>query len=131
MNDKDESNDVKIEHLSETEKKELLKWAKNVKGIQKDKSLNFKQKLGALKELNNSDAFKTSIKYVNSYSKHYWKHATWAEKLGIIGGGGALALAGIGGAGVAALGGAIGLPLFLLTASGGTLIGTIVDRLDK
>ena len=131
MNDKDESNDVKIEHLSDIKKKVLLKWAKRVKEIQKNKSLSFKQKLRALKELNNSEAFKMSTKYISSYSKNYWKHATWAEKLGIIGGGGALALAGFGGAGVAALGGAIGLPLFLLTAAGGTLIGTIIDRLDK
>lgn len=131
MENEKQMKDFEVQHLSKEEKKILLDWAKNVKTIQKDKNLNFNSKINALKELNNSGAFRSSTKFVTSKTKHYWKNASWSERLGIIGGSGALAIAGFGGAGIAALGGAVGLPLFLVTAAGGTLIGTIIDKLDK
>ena len=123
--------EVDFSSLSKEEKKLLKQWAIKVMKIRDNESYSFKEKLNALKKLNNKEAFKASLNIATEYSKKYWKKASWAEKLGIIGGGGAIALFGFGGAGVAALGGAIGLPLFLLTAAGGTFIGTIIDKLDK
>lgn len=122
---------IDFERLTHTEKEVLLEWAKKVKSIQQNKSLNMQVKIKELRTLNNSKAFNSCTKLITAYSKKYWKSASWAERMGIIGGVGALTLFGFGGAGVAALGGAIGVPLFLLTAAGGTLIGTIIDKLEN
>ena len=117
--------------LSDTEKEIVLNWAKEVRAIQKDKSLTTKNKIKALSALNNSKAFKSTSKLMLMHSKRYWKNSSWSERLGIIGGGGALVLFGAAGSGIAALGGAVGIPFFLVTAAGGTLIGTIIDKLDN
>lgn len=127
----EKSKDIGIDHLTEDEKRILLDWAKNVKSIQSNKKLSIKEKLKALKSLNNSEAFKNIAKYVSLKTKHYWENANWSERLGIICGGGTFAFFGFGGSGIAAMGGAVGLPLFLVTAAGGTLIGTIIDKLDN
>jgi hypothetical protein len=96
--------------------------------IQQDKLIFKREKIYDLKKLNNKQAISLSLKY----SINYWKDANWAQKIGIVGLGGGLALAGTsGGAGIAALGGAIGLPLFLVTGAGGAFIGTIIDTLVK
>lgn len=122
---------MNLDSLNEEERKQLLTWAESVKTIQKDKDLSKKEKIRQLTKLSNSKAFKSCSKVAMSYSKSYWKNASYAERLGIIGAGGALTLAGVGGAGIAALGGAVGVPLFLLTAAGGTFIGTIIDKIKK
>ncbi len=124
-------NSLNLDSLKEEERIQLLVWAENVKAIQKDKSLTKKKKISRLIKLSNSNTFKSCSKLAMSYSKKYWKNASYAERLGIIGAGGALTLVGFGGAGIAALGGAIGVPLFLITAAGGTFIGTIIDKLNK
>ena len=51
--------------------------------------------------------------------------------MAILAGGGTLLTAGLAGSGIAALGGAIGVPLFLLTAAGGSFVGLIIDSLVK
>lgn len=127
----EENNNLDFTEISADQKTILLDWAKKVKFIQKNKDLSFRQKLKKLNKLNNADTFKSISKLVVLHSKRYWKSASWAEKLGIIGASGTLIVFGSGGAGIAALGGAIGLPLFLVTAAGGTLIGTIIDKLEK
>jgi hypothetical protein len=122
----------KINSLNNSQKENLLKWAIEVKKIQDNKSLSKKDKIYDLKKLNNKQAFKDVITFVVNYSKSYWKKASWSQKIGIIGLTSGLIVAGSsGGAGIAALGGAIGLPLFLVTAAGGTLIGTLIDSLKK
>lgn len=63
--------------------------------------------------------------------KKFWTKLSWAQKLGLIGATGTLLTVGGAGAGIAALGGATGISLFLLTAAGGTFIGTIIDTIIK
>ncbi|MBA6316877.1 hypothetical protein [Cellulophaga baltica] len=113
------SNGLQLNDLSEDDKRLLLEWAEKVKALQKNKTLTKKQKVKAFSQLNNSNAFKSCSKLAMSYSKEYWKNASYAERLGIIGG---IAFVGLGGAGVSALGGAVGIPFFLLTAAGGPLL---------
>lgn len=126
-----ENNEIDFSDLSSIEKDVLLKWAQKVRSTQKNDSLSFKQKIKELKALNNGAAFKSCSRLVLVHSKRYWKNASWAERMGITVGGGTLVFFGGAGSGIAALGGAIGVPLFLLTAAGGTLVGTIIDKLDK
>lgn len=121
-----------INTLQESERQNILNWAVEVRKIQQNKSLSKKAKIYDLKKLNNKQAFKNAISLSLKYSINYWKDANWAQKIGIVGLGGGLSLAGTsGGAGIAALGGAIGLPLFLVTGAGGAFIGTIIDTLVK
>lgn len=123
---------TEIENLKDTDKEKVLNWALEVRKIQEDKTLSKKQKIYNLKRLNNIQAFKNVVSIALKYSKSYWKNAPWSQKIGIIGLTTGLIVAGAsGGAGIAALGGAIGLPLFLVTAAGGTFIGTIIDSLKK
>ncbi|MAO07486.1 MAG: hypothetical protein CL596_02105 [Alteromonas sp.] len=130
MSTKDQP-DLEFDKLSQKEKAKILAWAKEVRAIQKDPNLNFKEKFKALKELNNKEAFSATNKFVMMHSKKYWKHAPWTERMAIIGLAGGVVIFGGSGAGIAALGGAIGLPLFLLTGAGGALVGMIIERLDK
>lgn len=123
--------DLEFDKLSQEEKAKILAWARQVRAIQKNPALNFKQKFNALKQLNNSQAFKSTNKFVLMHSKRYWKHAPWTERIGLIGLAGGAIVFGVQGAGIAALGGAVGLPLFLLTGAGGALVGMIIERLDK
>ncbi|WP_452233054.1 hypothetical protein [Lacinutrix sp. MEBiC02595] len=128
---KEEKTLVIVEKLNTSEKEEILAWAKNVKEIQNDKNLNVKDKIKSLKELDNKTAFISLGKIIKTKTKKSWKNASWAKRLGVIGASGALLTVSGSGAGIAALGGAIGLPLFLVTAAGGTLIGTLIDELSK
>lgn len=121
-----------IDNLNESEKEKVLNWAIEVRKIQENKSLSKKEKIYDLKKLFDKQAFKSVISLVLKYSKSYWEKASWSKKIGIIGLAGGIVVGGFaGGVGIAALGGAIGLPLFLITAAGGTFIGTIIDSLKK
>ncbi|MHA7864873.1 hypothetical protein [Flagellimonas marinaquae] len=122
---------IDFDGLTEEEKDQLLEWAERVKAIQNDKSLSFKEKLNELKQLNNSSTFKNISKYVGKKTKDQWKKANYTKRLAFLAGAGTLSLVGFSGAGIAALGGAIGLPLFLLTAAGGAVVGSIIDGLKK
>ncbi len=122
----------KINSLNISQKENLSNWAIEVKKIQDNKNLSKKEKIYDLKKLNNKQAFKDVLIYIINFSKSYWKKASWSQKIGAFGLTGGLVVAGsTGGAGIAALGGAIGLPLFLVTTAGGTLVGTIIDSLNK
>ncbi len=59
-----------------------------------------------------------------------WDDRNWAARLGLAGMAGAAALTGGQWAGIAALGGAIGVPLWMLTGAGGTVLGAIIDELE-
>lgn len=123
---------TEIGNLKDTEKGKVLSWAIEVRKIQEDITLSKKQKIYDLKKLNNIQAFKSVASIALKYSKSYWKNAPWSQKIGIAGLiTGLFAAGSSGGAGIAALGGAIGLPFFLVTAAGGTFIGTIIDFLKK
>ena len=122
---------ITIDKLDASEKEKFLAWAKNVREIQNDPNLSIKDKIKSLKELDNKTALISLGKIVKTKAKKTWKDASWAKRLGVLGAGTALLAASGSGAGIAALGGAIGLPLFLVTAAGGTLIGTIIDELSK
>ena len=128
---KPDNEDLNFSELTKKQKEILLEWAKKVKGIQKNDQLSFKEKITELKTLNNSGAFKSSTKIITAYVKRYWRNANWTERLALLGAGGTLIVFGSGGAGISALGGAIGLPLFLVTAAGGALIGIIIDKLES
>lgn len=127
----DNNEKIPLENLANPQKEQLLNWATKVRGIQKDVSLNRKEKLRALKKLENKKAFKSLALLAKSSGSAKWKKSNWATRLGLISGGGTLLLLGGTGAGVAALGTAIGIPFFLLTASGGALIGVILDSIVK
>ena len=129
MNEKKQM--IVINKLNSYEKEDILIWAKKVKEIQSGKTLGTKSKIKSLKELDNKKALVSLGKIIKSKTKKSWKNASWAKKLGVIGASGALITVSGSGAGIAALGGAIGLPLFLVTAAGGTLIGTLIDELTK
>lgn len=122
---------IKVGNLNSKEIRELKSWALSVKNIQVNSSLRYPEKINYLKSLDNKRAFKSLTKILADKTKSTWKNASWAKRLGVIGAGGALLTVGGSGAGIAALGGAIGLPLFLVTAAGGALVGTILDELDK
>ena len=122
---------IVVNNLNRSEINDLKIWANRVREIQVDSNLSYREKIKSIKLLDNKRAFKSLTKIVKDRTKKTWKKASWAKRLGVIGAGGALLTVGGSGAGIAALGGAIGLPLFLLTAAGGALIGTVIDELDR
>lgn len=93
--------DLDFSKLNELEKEEILKWAKEVRAIQKDKELTSKQKIKMLTSLNNGKALKSFSTLILNRSKSYWKTASWSERLGILGGGGTFVLVGASGSGIA------------------------------
>jgi len=59
-----------------------------------------------------------------------WDNRNWATRVALGGVGAGLAVGGAeAGAGIAALGSAIGVPLWLVTASGGAFLGALIDEL--
>ena len=126
-----EYQDLDFSDLSNKEKEVVLEWAKKVRATQKNSSLSVKEKIKAIKELNNKEAFNSCSKIAMMYSKRYWKNASWAERLSILAGGGTIMAVGFAGSGVAALGTAVGIPFFLVTAAGGAFIGMIIDKLES
>jgi hypothetical protein len=122
---------IDFEGLDDEEKSQLLEWAEKVQEIRNDKDLTLKGKLRALRNLNNSSTFKNTSKFVIAKTRKHWKNANYTKKMALIAGVGTFSLVGFSGAGIAALGGAIGLPLFLLTAAGGAVVGSIIDGLKK
>lgn len=130
---KDDNQEIKnrIEDLNSEEREVLLKWAQKVREIQSNKELSYTQKLNKLKSLEHLPALKNLGILIKDKSQIAWKNASWSKRMAIIAGGGTLVTVGFAGSGIAALGGAIGVPLFLLTASGASLIGLIIDSLVK
>ncbi len=101
-----------------------------MKQIQQNKNLSKKEKIYELRQLNNQKTFVNAVSIFKTFFVEKWKSANWAKRIALVGGGIGLAIGGSQSAGIAALGGAIGVPLFLVTAGGGALIGLIIESLD-
>ena len=121
---------TELQNLKQEEKSNVLNWALEVKQIQQNKNLSKKEKIYELRQLNNQKTFVNAVSISKNFFIEKWKSANWAKRIALVGGGIGLVIGGSQGAGIAALGGAIGVPLFLVTAGGGALIGLIIESLD-
>lgn len=119
-----------IERMDEGQRALVLTWAQKAQEISERSDLTKREKLHQLKDLDTTPAVKAFVIVLGTALKQQlWDERSWPARGGLSGLAlGAMVLGGQG-AGIAAMGGAIGVPLFILTAAGGALLGTIVAEL--
>lgn len=122
-----------LEELNEDEKKKVLSWAENARVITNDGTLNKKEKVKKLYEVTvKEEVVVTFLKsFLKAIKTHGWGRRGWAGRLTLSGLALGLGTVGIQMTGVASAGFGIGIPIFLLTAAGGALLGTIIDELKR
>jgi hypothetical protein len=121
-----------VSKMTEDERKLVLVWSENALSITQNKTLTKKEKILAIKRLQTPRVAKIfGLKVFEAIQSKTWVNQSWARRLGVVG----LTVSGItfGGAGVgiATLGAGMGLPLMLLTAGGGVILGSVIDEIKK
>lgn len=121
-----------VEVMNENEKAEVLSWAERSMTIVNNRELSKSQKLLALREVRASKPIlRLFVALARLVKSKTWDNQSWARRFGI----GGLAVGavtfGTQAAGVAAMGTAIGVPLALITASGGLVLGVVIDEIKK
>lgn len=121
-----------IEKMSNEDRQLVLVWAQKVQDITSREDLSTGDKLRQLNDLDTAPAVRAFLSaLLAALKQHLWDDRSWPARgalsgltLGVVALGGQ-------GAGIAALGGAIGVPLFLLTAAGGALLGTVISEITE
>ena len=126
---------ITLHTLKELEPKQaavVLEWAKSAEQIIQAPKLAPNEKIVRLKDLENTETIKVFLlSLIALLQKHTWTERSWPARLSLVGLTLGAGVAGTQAAGIAALGSAIGIPFFLLTASGGALVVTIIQELSK
>lgn len=121
-----------IRHLSPEDRKLVLVWSEEIKKIRDDQSLSKAQKVKKVYKVKTSKVVIRFLKILFKTLKiNLWDKRSWPFRLTVGGFALGVSVAGNEAAGIAALGSAIGIKLYLLTAAGGALLGTIIEEIKK
>lgn len=121
-----------VSSLNDDEKKLILVWSQNALTIRNNRSLTKKEKITRIQTLATPKVVKViGIRIFEACKNKLWTNQSWARRLGIVGLGiGGFTFGGTG-VGIATLGAGIGLPLLVLTAGGGVILGAVIDEVSK
>ncbi len=127
-----------VANLDDEQRRELYRWARQMQQVRTSGRRRLARAVTAVRltagrevVLPIPEQLKEQLVKAGVRSKRLlWDERSWASRLAL--GGAALAgAASTQGAGIAAFGGAVGVPLWLLTSSGGAALGTLIDELEK
>ena len=120
-----------VNELSTEEKQKVLQWSERALVIREDRSLTRVQKVKALTEIPNYEVVKVLLaKVFEALRKKVWTNQSWARRLGFVGLGAGISFGGAA-VGIATMGAGIGVPLMLMTAAGGVVLGAAIDEIKK
>jgi len=120
-----------ISNLSDEEKQKVLNWSERAVVIRTDNTLTKKEKLTALSQLENSElAIFLFSKIATALKNKIWTNQSWARRLGFVGLATGISFGGAA-VGIATMGAGIGVPLVLMTAAGGVVLGAAIDEIKK
>ena len=120
-----------LQKLPDDKKALVLVWSKEAKAISESRNLSQRQKIRALYRLKTGRVVLMFLNRVLTQTKsRLWNGKSWSARLAISGAAIGTAIAGTKGAGIASAGIAFGVPFFLVTASGGALLGVIIEQLE-
>jgi hypothetical protein len=117
--------------LSDVQRRAVISWLEELQRIAGSALPDRKKASLALQSLQKNEAVRLIIKGSVSARRFGWTDRSWAARLGLVGAVGITAVAGPKMAGLAALGSATAVPLFVVGAAGGTLIGAFIDELKR
>lgn len=121
-----------VRSLSPDEKTLLLEWARRAREVTNDTTLSRTQKIERLKDLGARRDWRAIFLRLFAFlRKHAWENRSWPSRMAVVGLGIGVTTSGAQWAGVAFSGTAIGVPIFLLTAAGGALLGTVIAEIER
>ena len=121
-----------VHQMSDSEKLLVKDWAQKSLVVVSSKELSRVEKVVALRKMRpTKPVIRLFLALLRAIKEKSWTNQSWARRLGI--GGLTITAVAFGskGAGIAAFGTAQGLPLFLVTATGATALGAIIDEINK
>lgn len=117
--------------LSDSEKKALLVWSQKAVAIRDDNSLGKVAKVKALNSIENGEIARIFMATVFKVAKEKtWTNQSWARRLGVAGVATGLTFGGAS-VGIATMGAGMGVPLIVMTAAGGVILGAAIDEIKK
>lgn len=120
-----------VKSLDENEKKLLLVWSEKALEIRNNQALTAKEKIDALIGIDNKNAAKLILSKLFKILKNkIWTNQSWARRLGFAGLATGLTFGGTA-VGIATMGAGMGVPLMVMTAAGGVILGAAIDEIKK
>lgn len=120
-----------VKDLDESEKKLLLVWSEKALAIRNNQALTAKEKIDALIGIDNKNAAKLILSKLFEILKNkIWTNQSWARRLGFAGLATGLTFGGTA-VGIATMGAGMGVPLMVMTAAGGVILGAAIDEIKK
>lgn len=120
-----------VNELSSDEKQKVLEWSEKALVVRQDTSLTRVQKIKALTEIPNYEVTKVLLQKVFEILRNkVWTNQSWARRLGFVGLGAGISVGGTA-VGIATMGAGIGVPLMVMTAAGGVVLGAAIDEIKK
>lgn len=120
-----------VSTLSEEEKKLILKWSEKAVVIRGNRNLSHKGKLSEFSKLEHSALVQVLLTNLFiSLKNKIWTNQSWARRLGFVGLTTGISFGGAA-VGIATMGAGIGVPLILMTAAGGVILGAAIDEIKK
>jgi hypothetical protein len=120
-----------VNGLNQEEKLQLLTWSEKALTIRNDNSLEKIEKIKALSKIENAEAAKIVLgKLFIILKDKIWTNQSWARRLGFAGLATGLTFGGTA-VGIATMGAGMGVPLMVMTAAGGVILGSAIDEIKK
>ncbi len=121
-----------VHNLSDEQKRQLLAWSKKALAIRESPAITKVEKAKRIASIKNADLIRIFVARLSEkFKDKIWTNQSWARRLGFAG----LATGGLtfGGTavGIATMGAGIGVPLMVLTAAGGVILGAAIDEIQK
>lgn len=120
-----------VKELNHEEKQILLVWSQKALNIKNNSDLSNLEKIIAISKLENQEPSKVIMsKLIKTLKNKVWTNQSWARRLGFIGLGTGFTFGGAA-VGIATMGAGIGVPLAIMTAAGGVVLGAAIDEITK
>ena len=121
------------QEMPKEDRKILGFWAEEAQRIRNDETISKKEKIKKLIVVTNKS--KIPIKFLKFFfkilKKNSWDDRGWPARMAFMGFIPGVAIFGSKMAGLATAGMGIGIPIYLLSAAGGALLGTIIEEMEK
>ena len=126
-----------VSEIDEKDRAAVLTWARQLLAIRDTKTGRLRRMAAAVRVSANRSVLTSVIRRMHGQLRKagyrgkqlLWDDRNWAARFALSGVAAGVAVGGGANAGLAALGSAIGVPLWLVTASGGAFLGALVDEI--
>ncbi len=120
-----------VSGLSKDEQKLFLVWSEKAVAIRENSKLSSFEKVRSLSKIENGEVARLILlKCLEVLRNKVWTNQSWARRLGFAGIATGLTFGGAS-VGIATMGAGMGVPLVMMTAAGGVILGAAIDEMKR